>query len=213
MFRLTNGISWIVENNEFRNLRSFAAIHAVSWERADRPARAQIRHNSFHDQFDVRPAVNNNTQHFIYAGVGATGSLTITRNLFYRGANTGGAIKIGTNSYGPVDISYNTFFQNPPYSISFEDTVNNTKIYRNILASAGSSHLQLWNYQGNGTVLRDNLWWGQNLLTYGGWTTTAERNEVMGTCNTSADPQFTDPARGNFRPRNPAAAAYGRYAP
>lgn len=211
MFRITNGIGWTVEANEFKNLRTFAGLHVTSWDNAARPAQALVRENTFHDQVDVRPAVNNNTQHFIYAGVGTSGGLTVTRNLFYKGENTGGAIKLGPGSPGKVELSYNTFWANAPSTLSFEGTVHNASIFRNIFSTAGISHLQLWNYSGNNNLLRDNVWWGQQFVTYGGTTSSAERDELIGAGNLNIDPRFTDAVTGDFRPLNSAAVGYGRY--
>ncbi len=81
-------------------------------------------------------------QHFLYVGTGSTGSLLITRNIFYACQNCGGAVKVGANSYGRITISFNTFDQNAPYDLLTEEQVSMRRPSAGCVCSSALSRLK-----------------------------------------------------------------------
>lgn len=205
MVKFTDGAGWIFTNAEVWGARSYAAILV-----AGAPLSYQLTYLNVHDTY----AVNGQWQdHLIYINsyAGGSGGL-IERNVLWNSPN-GRAIKIGPSSssssgkVGNVTIRYNTMFNNlGPANINLSYTATNNRIERNIFQRVGArkANVDTTSLSGTNNVALNNVGWesagviGAGISDGGG--------------NVMADPQFANPALGNFTPQNPAALAYGRFA-
>jgi hypothetical protein len=133
---------------------------------------------------------------------------TIERNVIFN-AYDGRGIKLGPpgDAGGPKDVTirYNTI-RGGVENISLSREAADNVIARNILDTATEANVGSFDLRGPGNVVRDNVGFGAPRFS----DLTAFRDRSN---RTAVDPGFDALACNGFRPRNPAAQAYGRYAP
>jgi parallel beta-helix repeat protein len=165
-----------------------------------------IEHNRIHDnghaEYEDGIAFNG-------SGTGTISNVTVEHNLIY--ANYYSGIRTVDTAYTNVVVSKNTFYRNGMLSsgsgrgeIVLDDSGAgaNQSFTRNILfagaqVSNGCSAAAARNYRLTDNVVQGTVPSGASCMT---------GNVVL-------DPMFLDPAAADFHTSNPAAAAYGAYAP
>ncbi len=142
---------------------------------------------------------------------GTISRVTIQRNLIYRNFYSG--IRFAGPATSGIQVIHNTFLDNGAGSggggrseINVDDrgTAAGTLSSRNIFSVGHSLINDCYDAAALGFIIRDNLAQG------------ALPRDAAGSCvkdTIVADPMFFDAAAGDLRTRNPAAAAYGAYAP
>lgn len=216
-WKITNGIDFVFEDIEARNFKSFG-FNVTPWSTSTAP-QGVFRYWHCHDQQSgTADGINEGNQHWLYFATSSGGSILVERCIFDTMEN-GTAIKVGPGNAGPVEVRYNTFYNNLRYEWYAEGVCDDMDVHHNIMvhpsgATTGIAHL--WNYSGTNSSLRDNVYWGDptTFPTYGGTTTAGEVTELTSDGgNQRLDPQFVDAAGGDFHTQNASAAGYGRYAP
>ncbi len=143
--------------------------------------------------------------HLIYASETSNG---IIERCIFANSPRGRGVKMGppSGSGGPKNITvrYNTFFNNlGPSNMQVSGDTSGVKMYRNILVKSGAStNITDATNGGSSNSAYENVGDGS-----GGVAASSLNNG--GGPNIKLDPQLGS----DFRPGNPAAAAYGRYAP
>ena len=204
MVKLTGGTGWSFTGAEVWGARSYAAVLI-----AGTPNNWRLADNYIHDTYMSN---STNQDHLIYANTGTTGSGVIERNVLVNSLN-GRAVKIGppaatSGSVANITIRYNTMANNlGPSNVQVAWGSFNTKIYRNIMVKPGANRSAVTAYQltGTGNTVSDNL-------IFNAVRATDLVTGLTGTGNITADPKFTNPTTGDYRPTNPTAATSGRHA-
>ncbi|HEY7515766.1 MAG TPA: right-handed parallel beta-helix repeat-containing protein [Vicinamibacteria bacterium] len=141
---------------------------------------------------------------------GTIDNLTVRRNLIY--GNFFAGIRFAGPATRNVRVENNTFYRNGAGSTSSaraevcvddEGMAAGAILERNIFSVARAVINDCYDGAARGFQLRDNI--------VNGAVSSGASNCVS--ASVLADPQFTDPERGDFRTRNSAAAGYGAYAP
>lgn len=196
---LGSGIT--LKNGEIWGAHSYAGLQvsngASGWK---------VQNMYIHDTY---PSNSTNQDHLIYVNNASNG--LIERCLFVNSPN-GRGIKLGppSGSGGPTNITirYNTFYNNlGPANIQLSGDTSGTIIDHNIMQkpSSGMQNVTVNSLNGSGNVVTNNVWWeSSGLIEPGG-------NIQDGGGNVHIDPQLG--IGSDFRPGNPQATAYGRYAP
>ena len=215
------GTGWVVRNSEFSGAKRTGAYSNVSIG-SDKygtgaPSGFLFTGNCVHDAAQTN---RGNTDHNIYVNYpGAPGSGgVISRNTIFNHFK-GSGIKIGNGGApgapGPwnVKVQYNTITQGGRQVLLHADVRDNT-IERNLLVRATepfrsdprttSVYFNL--VTGKGNSLANNYASGSTMFSFG------PNVALRGDNGVRADPAFRSVGCDGFKPSNPAAAAYGRYA-
>lgn len=216
MVKMTDGIGWEVLNSELWGARSFAAL-LVAGTTAGEPSDWLVRGNCIHDVV-TQPIHHVNGDHDVYVNTGASaGPGLIERNLFYNAPN-GQNIKLGFGRSDPqpgdgaanVTIRYNTLYGSLK-NLSLADDTAGVTIEGNIIMGSEEGYaVRAYRLSGSDNVVRDNLIVGMGELQYGddGYGTVTD-----GGGNVFSDElSFDEIGCGGFRPTDPEAQRYGRYA-
>jgi hypothetical protein len=204
MVKLKGGTGWVFTNAEVWGAHSKGAIRvagdATDWTLSDLFVHDTYRTND--DDEDDLVFVNTKD-----------GGGVLERSLLVNSEN-GRAVRIGPKKKGgnetsDVIVRYNTMYNNVgPSNIQIFYGAAGNEIHHNLMVGtedAAKADVMRIDLSGTGNHLWDNLGWeskevvGKPLLVDGGG-------------NVQIDPAFADPARGDFRPTNPEARAYGLYA-
>ncbi|MDQ3098917.1 MAG: right-handed parallel beta-helix repeat-containing protein [bacterium] len=189
------GSGWTYINGEIGPSHGYANVLVSGGASNFRIANCYIHDNTNGGHTDVQ-------DHLIYVSEASSG--IIERCLFINSPR-GRGIKMGPpdGSGGPknITIRYNTFYNNlGPSNMQVSGDTSGVKMYRNILVKSGAStNITDATNSKSGNSAYENVGDGS-----GGVAASS-----LGTGNIKLDPQLDS----NFRPTNPAAAAYGRYAP
>lgn len=142
---------------------------------------------------------------------GTISNVVIVNNLIY--ANYYSGLREVGDAFSAVLVHANTFYMNGRPStasgrseLNLDDTGSgaSTAITANIVVAANRVLNDCYDAQPRGYAMTDNL-------VQGAMPTGDAGNCVSG--STIADPMFQSPAAADFHPQNPAASAYGAYAP
>lgn len=204
MVKFSDGTGWRYTNAEVWGARSFAGILV-----AGDPSEWRLDHLYVHDTYRTN---DTNQDHLIYVNTGMGGGI-IERNVLAHSAN-GRAVKIGPSSPGStprgnVTVRYNTMFDNRgPSNVQLSYGASGNEVYRNLMvgSGAGNANTTAYNLNGSANTVSDNVGWDSARV--------ADPDAPLGADSTNRwfDPQLRDPARGDFRPANAAAAPYGAHA-
>lgn len=205
MVKFDGGTGWSFTQAEVWGAHSYAAILVTGAPRSWLLSGLYVH--------DTHRTHGTNQDHLIYVSSG-TGGGVIERCLLANSAN-GRAVKIGPPSstgapVGNVTIRFNTMWSNlGPSNVQLSRRATDTRIYRNILvrSSPGSSSITTYELVGRGSIAFDNL----SYQSAGVMDRHAPGLRDAGG-NIRRNPRLVDPAHGDFRPRDPTAMAYGRYA-
>lgn len=205
MVKLQGGTGWTLQDGELYDARSYAALLISGGAN-----RFTVSGMYIHD---TEKANGRNQDHLIYVNTDAQGGV-IERNVL-AGSPNGRAIKVGPPDdtdevRGNVVIRYNTMVDNlGPSNVSLSYNVSGVEVYRNVMVGSGDGQetITTRDLTGDANVVRDNVYFGSEGLFE------SSDGILDGGGNVVLDPQFTDPGSGDYRPRNPQAAAYGAYAP
>lgn len=204
MVKLSGGRDWSFTNAEVWGARSYAAILV-----AGDAARFRLAYLYVHD---THAANGRNEDHLVYLNSG-TGGGVVERNIL-AGSPNGRAIKIGPGERdGPavsnVTVRYNTMFDNlGPSNVQLAWRSHGNRIERNVMVGAADGRHNVTAYELSGrNVVAHNIGW----LSEG--VVEDSVGLVDGGGNRHLNPRLADPRNGGFRPLNPSARLYGRYAP
>jgi hypothetical protein len=204
MVKLKGGTGWVFTNAEVWGAHSKGALR-VAGDAADWTLSYLYVHDTYpSNDEDEDDLVSVNTK---------DGGGVVERSLLVNSDN-GRAIRIGPkkakgNKTSDVTVRYNTMYQNlGPSNIQIFYGATDNDVHHNLMVGtedAAKADVTRKDLSGRGNHLWDNLGWeskevvGQPLLV-----------DLGG--NVQVDPAFADPARGDFRPTNPEARAYGVFA-
>jgi Right handed beta helix region len=139
---------------------------------------------------------------------GTITNVTVQHNLIYRNYYSG--IRFAGPATSGIQVTRNTFYSNGSGSSSSDRSEINiddpgeavgTSIGRNIFSVGNALINACFDALDNGFSLDDNVVQG------------AASSESCVRGIVAADPEFADPAAGDFRTGNPAVAGYGAYSP
>jgi hypothetical protein len=211
MVKMTNGRGWTIRNAELWNANSYAALLVAGTKRGE-PSGWTVRDSCIHD---TRPANGRNEDHLVYANTGPTaGPGLLTRNVLFNAAN-GHAVKLGGQSSGSggargVRVTHNTMYNTRYMSLAAWGATGNV-FERNVMVRPiEGAILRSYRLRGR-NVARQNLWAQARRydLSDGGYSRIAN-----GGGNIEREPRFDSVGSCSvFRPQEPVAAGYGRYAP
>jgi len=215
------GTGWTVRNSEFSGARQTGAYSNVSIG-ADIYGSGAPRGFSFTGNcvHDAAASYRKNTDHNVYVnypGTPGSGGV-ISRNVIFNHYN-GVGIKIGNGGAvrapGPwnVKVEYNTIAQGGRQILLHADVRNNT-MTRNLLASSTepfntvnkTTSVYFNIVVGKGNTMINNYAAGSTMFSFGGNVALRGFNAV------GSNPGFSSGGCGGFKPTNPVAAGYGRYA-
>lgn len=144
-------------------------------------------------------------------GTGTISNVTIRRNLIYRNRYSG--IRFVGGVQDKVVITLSTFDSNGKGSSS----AARSEINIDSSGGAASTNITKNVFEVGNALINDcydgttkSFGFGGNFV-HGTLPTGPKGNCVA--LQTSGDPQLTDPGTGDYHPKNPAAAAFGAYAP
>lgn len=198
MVKLDGGSGWSFTGAEVWGARSYAAILVTGGASNWRLAGLRV-----HDTAGVHEA---NQDHLIYLN-GPVSNGVVERSLLY-GSPNGRAIKLSGTARGTI-IRFNTMADNRgPTNVQLSGPVSGSRIYYNILVrpDAGEANVRTYQLSGGDNFAARNV----------GWLSTEVVETATGLSesgNLMLDPKFADPARKDFTPLDPRAAAYGYLAP
>jgi hypothetical protein len=207
MVKFIGGTGWTLTAGELSRAKSYAALLISGGANKFTVSDMYIH--------DTRKANGRNQDHLVYVNTDARGGV-IERNVLV-GSPNGRAIKVGPPEdggdevLGNVVIRYNTMVDNRgPSNVSLSYNTSGVKIYRNIMVDPdkGMANVTAKDLSGSGNRVWDNVIFGSE-----GPDEPGTDGLEDGGGNVVADPDFTDPAGGDFHPRNPKATGYGAYAP
>ena len=206
MVKLTDGRSWRFADAEIWGAKSFAGL-LVDGQPEDFTLSGLFVH-------DTHPANDTNQDHLIYLNSG-TGGGVIERSVLAHSAN-GRAIKIGgadssSDPVGNITVRYVTMVDNRgPSNVQLAYDTSNVLIENNLMVGAaeGRNNITTFDLDGEGNVVRNNL----------GWESTGVLDDAAGLAdgggNVRLDPELSGRRSDEpYRPNNPEARAYGRWAP
>lgn len=215
------GTGWVVRGSEFSGARQTGAYSNVSIASdvygSGAPSGFAFTGNCVHDAASTNRGTTDHNVYVSFAGTPASGGV-ISRNVIFNHPR-GVGIKLGNGGLagarGPwgVRVSYNTIVNGGRQVFLHADVGNNT-VSRNILSSSTQTFASLrqttssyfHDVIGRGNVFTSNYASGASMFSYGGNVSLRSDNAVR------VDPGFVSGGCGGYRPTNPAAAAYGRYA-
>jgi hypothetical protein len=206
MVKLTDGTGWRFGDAELWGAKSFAAL-LVDGEPEDFLLSGLFVH-------DTHPANDTNQDHLIYLNSG-TGGGVIERSVLAHSAN-GRALKIGAPSSGEGEVAnivvrYVTMVDNRgPSNVQLAYDTSDVVIENSLMVGAdeGRANVTTFDLDGSGNVVRNSLGWDSSALLDG-----SEGLEDGGG-NVRLDPQLTGRnSEEPYRPTDPAAQAFGRWAP
>jgi hypothetical protein len=208
MVKLTDGSHWRFTNAEVWGAHSYAAILV-----AGAPADWSLDHLFVHDTYASNGA---NQDHLIYVNAlnGGAGGV-VERNVLVRSVN-GRAVKVGPSSstgaaVGNLLIRYNTMADNGgPSNVQVAWATSDVTMYRNIMTrpAAGRSAITAYELSGTNDLVADNIAWDAAGVLDAGVAGLVDNGG-----NAVLDPQFAAAGSDDYHPTNPAASAYGAYAP
>lgn len=206
MVKITGGEGWTFSHAEVWDARSYAAILV-----AGEPEDFRLSHLYVHDTHDTN---ETNQDHLVYLNCGDGGGV-LERSILARSPN-GRAVKVGgpdgdADDVANLVIRYNTMYDNRgPSNIQLSRGARDNRIYRNIMvrSSEGMPNVTGWELDGDNNVVHDNVGFESSDVVEEG-----EDGLTDGGGNRMLDPRLEDPRRGRFRPLEPEAAGYGRWAP
>ena len=205
MVKFQGGTGWRYTASEVWGAKSYAGILVTGGA-----TKFRLDHLYVHD---THPTNSTNQDHLIYVSTGNRGGI-IERSVLANSPN-GRGVKVGPGSLtqpGTNDlvIRYNTFSNNTgPSNVRFSGDSTNNTVYGNLMVrpASGLAAVTAYELTGTGNTARDNAVWDAS----GAVKTTSGLSDGGG--NTTIDPRFADPAKGDYRPTNPAATNYGAHAP
>lgn len=212
--RVSGGTGWVWEDSEIWNSHAQAGLLIDDGANDDRPiGKFIVRDNCIHDTV---PNAGPNQDHNIYVSDfnGSPNARGLIERNILRDATNGRGIKFGPGNDigGPhhVVARYNTIY-NSAQNISVSSGSHNITLERNLLIRAVEGNVWSWVLRGTDNVARDNAGGvSQGLLRSGG---PSPRPVVDGGGNLKLRTRFDALSCSGFHPTNPAARAYGRYAP
>jgi hypothetical protein len=214
MVKMTDGVGWVFQNAELWGARSYAAL-LVYGSTEGEPAGWALRGNCVHDTY----ASNDGSQDqnlYINTGVSAGPGL-VERNVIFNAPN-GMNVKLGYGRGTPqpgdgtarVTVRFNTMYGALKNLMVTDESHDNVIEHNIIVASASGWAIRVYRLAGLNNVVRDNVFHGQRGLQY---ADPGYGSLVDGGGNRLAhDPRFDAAGCEGFRPGNPDAQAYGRYA-
>ena len=200
MVKMTGGTGWTIKNAELSDARSYAGLlvagDASAWT---------VRDSCVHD---TQSANDTNQDHLIYVNTdGGAGSGLITRNVLFNAPNGHGMKLTGDD----VRFTYNTV-HNTRYAALADGGASGNTWQRNIFARSNAGAVfRSYKLTGGGGVASENLWHDASRYDAadGGYESIRD-----GGGNARRDPQFSSVGScSGFRPQDPVAAGFGRYAP
>jgi hypothetical protein len=217
MVKITNGVGWIFENAELWDARSFAGL-LVYGDISGEPANWVIRGNCVRDTW-TSPIHHVNGDHNLYINTGASaGAGLIERNILFNAPN-GQNVKLGYGRSSPqpgdgaanVTVRYNTMYSSLKNIMVADDSHHNIIEHNIIKASKEGYAIRAYRLKGTGNVFRNNVFHEFNYLQYGdsGYALVTDGGGNL----FPLDPQFDGTSSCSaFKPQNPNALSYGRYA-
>lgn len=212
--RVSGGTGWIWEDSEIWDSHAQAGLLIDDGANDNRPiGKFTVRNNCIHDTV---PNAGPNQDHNIYVS-DFNGSPNpnglIERNIL-RGATNGRGIKFGPGNDvgGPHHVlaRYNTIY-NSAQNIGVSSASHDITLERNLLIRAVEGNIWSWVLRGTSNVARNNAGGdSQGLLRSRG---PSPRPVTDGGGNVALTTRFDALSCSGFHPTNPAAKAYGRYAP
>ena len=205
MVKFQGGKGWSMTDAEVWDAHSPAAILVT-----DEASRWRLARLFVHSTHDVN---GNNQDQLIY--ISDTSGGGVVEHCLLTDSPNGRAIKIGppdarSTRIGDVVVRYNTMYDNQgPSNIQLSRNSSDNRIYRNIFARPGDDQPNVTGYElkGDGNTVHDNIWSNDT----GDIVSDTDGLEDKGG-NLELDPRFTSVDKDDFRPQNPKAQAYGRYA-
>jgi hypothetical protein len=215
MVRLKNGVGWVFENAEVWGARSYANVNVLS-DVANEPAGWALRGNCIHDNVG-HPDHGTAKDQLLYVNTGlSAGAGVIERNLLF-GAPRGKAVKLagpaaGTGSAN-VTVRYNTIVDTykPPVNLAWDTT--GSLIHHNLIGETQEPTKGLvrgYELVGTGNRVHDNYGWAATGFVHLDSLSTATIETVANTLGVA--PLFDHRGCDGFRPQDPTAQRYGRYA-
>ena len=209
MYKMVDGIGWVIVNSEIWGARSFAGL-MVGGTVASEPAGWQVVNNCIHDTI---PSNGTNQDHNVYVNTGlSAGAGTIAGNLMFNATN-GENIKLGGPSSGSnegsanVTIRSNTLY-NAAQPILLAGGTRNTLIEDNLIVKGlRGSLVRGYQLSGAGNVARGNLGYdaASFLSNDSGYTGVKDGGANL----FPVDPLLTSSGCA-LRPTDPTAVSYGR---
>ena len=214
LVRISGGNNWVLQDSEISGAHSTAGLLIDDGSQDNRPlGRFRVAGNCIHD---TAPTNGINRDHNVY--VNATGSLDadglIERNLLFNAPN-GRNLKLGPGSPPQggahnVTVRHNTAY-NAAQNLSTSVATSNIVFERNIVRVAREGNFWAFEMPGSqGNVARENVV-GRATAIFAGTSGSALIADGGG--NLNIDPRFDAVGCQGFHPAEPAAQAYGRWAP
>jgi len=210
MVKLVDGVGWIFRNAEVWGARSYAAVLVAGTVRG-RPADWTVEDNCVHDTY---PTNDPNQDQLLYVNTGLdAGPGLVRRNLLFDATN-GMGVKLGgpapeDGGAAHVDVRYNSIY-NTAQGILVAWGSHDNRIRRNLIANVGPGYggIRAFELSGRSNVVSDNVVGDAKSLLLEdpgfGRLTDGHGNRFP----ISPDFDEVQDCHG-FRPRNPAAQAYG----
>ncbi len=206
MVKLTDGRGWRFGDAELWGAKSYAAL-LVDGDPVDFLLSGLYVH-------DTHPANDTNQDHLIYLNCG-TGGGVLERSVLAHSAN-GRALKIGGPSAGEGEVAdilvrYVTMVDNRgPSNVQLAYDTSRVVVEHSLMVQSGEgrANVTTFDLDGSDNVVRDSL----------GWDSTGLLEEADGLQdgggNVRLDPQLTGRrSETPYRPTDPEAMAFGRWAP
>lgn len=215
------GTGWVVRNSEFSGALRTGAYSNVSIGTdvygTGAPRQFAFTGNCVHDAARTARVNTDHNVYVNYPGTPGSGGV-ISRNVIFNHYN-GVGIKIGNGGApgapGPwnVKVDYNTIAQGGRQILLHADVRSNT-MSRNLLAGSTEKFNRVnkttsvyFNLVvGKGNVMANNYAAGSTMFSFGNNVSLQGFNQV------AASPGFTSTGCDGFKPSNPVAAGFGRYA-
>ncbi|MGH2785060.1 MAG: right-handed parallel beta-helix repeat-containing protein [Actinomycetota bacterium] len=213
--KIMHGVNWSFINGEVWGAKSYAGIFVGSGEVGE-PSNWRIAGNCIHDTYAAHPPF---LDHNLYIGLKAEdqpGPGVVERNILFNATN-GENIKVGGGSEGGAEdvIVRNNTLYNASQNAMIVGATARTTFERNIMGKSIGKwwypNLRGQDVTGAGNIARDNA--GYGAAKFLSSTNSPKPIVDMGGNQFPLDPKFTPASCTGFRPQNPAAKMFGRWAP
>ena len=216
MVKMTNGAGWVWRNSELQGARSFANLLVVGTV-PNEPSDWRVEGNCIHDTL-ADPPRDVNTDHNLYVNTGlSAGTGVIERNIFF-GAPNGENIKLGgaesTAEEGAANviIRFNTL-HSAEQNLLLAGGTHDVLIEGNLIGTVGNPGgyaIRAYRLTGQNNRVQYNYFYDVAQLV--------EADSEFGTLTLGAgnvrvsEVPYDEISCDGFRPIDPEASAYGRYA-
>lgn len=211
MVRIFGGEHWAWTGSEIWGARSFAALNVAPGPNDDLAQGWSISNNCIHD---THPSGGANQDHLLYINPGGAYSGGVIEGNLLFGSLNGSAVKLGgpNSSTGAVGVTvrYNTMYATVR-SVNVSWRSGQNRIYGNLFVKPlTDAPIRGFDLTGRANVAEGNAWWGTSSMIENDPGYGQVRD---GGGNVAVNPVFDSVSGcGGFRPTNPEASRFGRYA-